>query len=252
MPWDPDIYNKFKEKRYEPFYDMISHIDAKPDMHVLDLGCGTGELTKIIADRFQATRVTGIDTSAEMLAKAPQQENIIFAQRSVEEQLQLPDQWDIIVANASLQWVNDHSDLFPKIITKLSPEGQLAVQMPSQKENLLNQILYELVHEAPYYEVLKGSIRRSPMLSLDDYTALMFSNGAKEAIVYQKVYPIIAQSVETLYEFISGSALVPYMEKLQGPLQSAFTKAFKARIAAHFTSAPMVYAFKRVIIVARF
>lgn len=252
MPWDPDIYNKFKEKRYEPFYDLISHIDAKPDMHILDLGCGTGELTKIIADRFQAARVTGIDTSAEMLAKAPQQENIIFAQRSVEAQLQLPDQWDIIAANASLQWVNDHPDLFPKIIAKLLPEGQIAVQMPSQKENLLNQILYELVHEAPYYAVLQGSIRHSPVLSLDDYTGLIFSNGAKEAIVYQKVYPIIAQSVETLYEFISGSALVPYMEKLQGPLRSAFTKAFKARIAAHFTSAPMVYAFKRVIIVARF
>lgn len=252
MPWNPDVYNQFKKKRYEPFYDLISHIHAKPGMRIIDLGCGTGELTKVIADRFPGSRVLGVDTSAEMLAKAPQQENISFAQRSVEEQLQLANKWDAIVANASLQWVNDHADLFPKIISKLLPGGQLAVQMPSQQENLLNQILYKLVHEQPYYEALNGAIRYSPVLTLDDYTHLLYSNGAKETVVYQKVYPIIAQSIETLYDFISGSALVPYMEKLEEPVKAAFTAAFKERIAGHFTASPMVYSFKRIILVAGF
>src|ERR1044071_779429 len=150
MPWNPDIYNKFKEKRYEPFYDLIGHIDDKPGMKILDLGCGTGELTRIAADKFSESTLLGVDTSAEMLSKASDQKNISFAQRSIEEQLQLADKWDVIIANASLQWVNDHPVLFPRIISKLLPEGQLAVQMPSQKENLLNQLLYELVHESPY------------------------------------------------------------------------------------------------------
>ncbi len=252
MPWNPDIYNKFKEKRYEPFYDLISHIQAKPDMNMLDLGCGTGEQTKIIADKFRAKHVLGIDSSAEMLAKAPMQKNISFAKRTVEEQLQHPDKWDVIIANASLQWVNDHHALFPAIIEKLSSGGQLAVQMPSQKENLLNRLLFELVHESPYYNVLNSNIRHSPLLSLDDYTQLLYANGAKETVLYQKVYPIIAQSTETFYEFISGSALVPFMEILQEPMKSDFIKTFKERIASRFTSSPMVYSFKRIILAASF
>ncbi|SKA16371.1 methyltransferase domain-containing protein [Sediminibacterium ginsengisoli] len=252
MPWNPDVYNKFKEKRYEPFYDMLAHVDVKPGMRILDLGCGTGELTKIIADKFNGAQVLGVDNSAEMLSKAPRQENISFAQRSVQEQLELPGQWNAIIANASLQWVGDHVSLFPKLISKLLPGGQLAVQMPSQKENLLNQILHQQVQEAPYYEVLKETIRYSPVLSLDDYTRLFFDNAAKDILVYQKVYPIIAASTETLYEFISGSALVPYMEKLQEPMQAEFIQEYKNRIAAHFTTSPMIYAFKRIILVAKF
>lgn len=252
MPWNPDVYNQFKEKRYEPFYDLISHIDARPGMSVIDLGCGTGELTKILADKFPGIQVTGIDTSAEMLARAPQQENISFVQRSVEAQLELPEQWDVIVANASLQWVEDHAALFARLITKLKPGGQLAVQMPSQKENLLNQLLLQLVQEAPFYEALDGDIRQSPLLSLDEYTSLLCSHGAGKVLVYQKVYPIIAQSTDTLYEFIAGSALVPYMEKLNGSVQADFVNAFKDRIATAFPAAPMVYAFKRIILVAGF
>ena len=252
MPWNPDTYNQFKEKRYEPFYDLISHIETKPGMKVLDLGCGTGEMAKIVAGRFPGSHVFGVDTSAEMLSKAPKQENVSFAQRSVEEQLQQPGKWDVIIANASLQWVNDHHKLFPQIISKLFPGGQLAVQMPSQKENLLNQLLHKLVHEEPFYDVLKDVIRYSPVLTLDEYIQLLFAGGAKEVVVYQKVYPILAESTETFYQFISGSALVPYMEKLEEPMQLELARIFKERIAEQFTASPMVYSFKRLILVARF
>ncbi|PWV46492.1 methyltransferase domain-containing protein [Chitinophaga sp. S165] len=252
MPWNPDVYNKFKEIRYAPFYDLIRDIHAKQGMSMIDLGCGTGELTKVLADKFPVSRVLGIDTSAEMLAKVPNQENISFEQRSVEEQLALPDKWDAIVANASLQWVEDHATLFPRIIEKLLPGGQLAIQMPSQKENILNQLLYKLVHEKPFHELLEASIRHSPVLSLDEYTRLLISNGAEDVVVYQKVYPIIAGSVETLYEFIAGSALEPYMERLQEPLRSDFARVFKDRIAQSFPASPMIYSFKRIILIARF
>lgn len=252
MPWNPDVYNKFKENRYAPFYELISHIQAKPAMNIIDMGCGTGELTQVLADRFSQSRVLGIDSSAEMLAKAPRQDNISFLQQSVEEQLMLPEKWDAIVANASLQWVEDHALLFPRIIEKLQPGGQLAVQMPSQNENILNQILYTLVHESPFYNVLEGAIRHSPVLSLDEYTRILISNDAEDVIVYQKVYPIIAQSIDTLYDFISGSALVPYMEKMEEPLQSEFVSVFKERIAQCFPTAPMIYAFKRIILFASF
>ena len=88
MPWNPETYNKFKEERYQPFYDLISHIHHKPGMKIIDLGCGTGELTKILADKFTESTVLGIDTSAEMLSKAPQQKNLTFLQSSIEKEVE--------------------------------------------------------------------------------------------------------------------------------------------------------------------
>lgn len=252
MPWNPAIYNQFKEKRNEPFYDMLGYLRAKPGMKILDLGCGTGELTQVLANRLEAGRAVGIDSSAEMLEKAPVQENIEFVQRSIGEQLAFPDRWDLIFANASLQWVNDHETVFSGIVERLLPGGQIAVQMPSQKENLLNQLLLELVHEAPWYDELKDSIRYSPLLSLDEYTRLLVQLNAKELLVYQKVYPIVADSIETFFEFISGSALIPYMEQLKEPLKTRFITAYKEKISRVFPAVPMVYAFKRIVLVASF
>lgn len=252
MPWNPDVYNTFKEERHQPFYDLIAHLHARPAMRIIDLGCGTGELTNIIAEKFAPARLVGIDSSAEMLQQAPQTAHISFSQIAIEEQLQLDEKWDVIVANASLQWVDNHPALFAQIISRLQPHGQLAVQMPSQKENLLNQLLYTLVHEPPYYEALKDVIHHSPVLSLDQYTSLLFANGAKEVLVYQKVYPIIAQSTDRFYNFISGSALTPYITRLEGTMKTDFENTYRKRISDHFTSAPMVYAFKRIFLVAGF
>jgi trans-aconitate 2-methyltransferase len=252
MPWNPDTYNKFKNERYRPFYDLISHVTDMSGMDIIDLGCGTGELTAVLAERFSVNKVLGIDTSAEMLAKAPQANNLSFQLKSIEEQAEQPETWDLIVANASLQWADDHWDLFPKIISKLNKNGQLAIQLPSQTENLLNKILLELVQEPPLREALNGWARLSPVLSLDEYTDMFFKNGADNMILYQKVYPIIAQSSEELFEFISGSALVPYMERLNEPIKTQFVAAFKERISRQFPTSPSVYAFKRMILYANF
>ncbi|HEY2347545.1 MAG TPA: methyltransferase domain-containing protein, partial [Puia sp.] len=214
--------------------------------------CGTGELTKILADKFAESKVLGIDTSAEMLAKAPLQDNLSFSRISIQKQIELNVKWDLILANASLQWINDHQELFPAMIARLSGDGQLAVQMPSQKENLLNQILFELVHEPPYFEKLSGVIRQSPILSLDEYTFLLIRSGAKQVVIYQKVYPLITQSIDSLYEFIAGSALIPYMEKLDENMKSEFEKEFRYRISKSFPSSPFIYAFKRLILVGQF
>ncbi|HVY75190.1 MAG TPA: methyltransferase domain-containing protein [Puia sp.] len=252
MPWNPDQYNRFKEDRYKPFYDLISHIADKPDMDIVDLGCGTGELTQVLADRFSASSVLGIDNSPEMLSKAKNDGRVSFQLKSIEDQLQEPETWDLILANASLQWTDDHPTLFNRLIGKLNNDGQLAVQMPSQTENLLNRILLGLVQETPYREALHGWVRHSPVLTLDEYTNILFSNGGRDLAIYQKVYPIVAQSPDELYAFIAGSALIPYMEHLDPSMQKELESEFRRRIAKEFPNHPAVYAFKRLVLYARF
>jgi trans-aconitate 2-methyltransferase len=252
MAWNPEKYDEFKSVRFKPFFDLIALLEDRPNMKTLDLGCGTGELTNMLSEKLKNPIVKGIDSSQEMLAKAAPFKHITFEHKTIEEQLNTTEQWDLIFSNAAIQWVDHHETLFPKIITKLNKGGQLLVQMPVQDENLLNQILLELVQEEPFYTALNGWKRLSPVLSIDEYAQILFENGGKDINIFMKVYPIIANTTDELYEFISGSALVPYFERLDDATKNKLTRAFKARIALKFKRTPALYAFKRIIFHARF
>lgn len=252
MAWDPEKYDEFKSERFKPFFDLIDLIEDKPDMKVVDLGCGTGELTHMLAERLINPDVKGIDSSKEMLEKAKQYSNITFEQKPIEKQIKTGEKWDLVFSNAALQWVDDHYKLLPKIISTLNNDGQLIIQMPAQNENILNQILLELVGEEPFSTALKHWKRISPVLSMDDYAQILFENNGSKITIYQKVYPIIATTQNELYEFISGSALVPYFERLDAATKNRFISEFKKRIKLKFKKLPALYAFKRLIIYAQF
>lgn len=250
MPWNPEIYNKFKNIRYQPFYDLIDFIKPMESMKAIDLGCGTGEQTAILANKFPEADFLGVDSSAEMLkqSKSLESNNLRFRQGTTEEIINSHERWDLIFSNAALQWSNDHEILFPKLIELVNTKGQFAVQMPVQPENKLNNILSELIDEDPFRSYLNGFKRDSPVLSMDAYAQMLFDGGLEDLHITQKVYPIIANDHETLFNFISGSALIPYIEKLEGDQAALFIKTFKERIAIHFPKLPALYSFKRFLL----
>lgn len=250
MPWDPEIYNKFKDLRNKPFYDLMDFIKLPESSNAIDLGCGTGEQTSILAKKFSKTDFLGIDSSSEMLEKSKSFEanNLRFDQMSVENLAESDKKWDLVFSNAALQWSDHHEVLFPKLIDVINAGGQFAVQMPVQKDNLLNKILYQLAEEDPFKTYFKGWKRDSPILSMDQYAQIMFDGGLEEIQIMQKVYPIIANDHDALYNFISGSALIPYMELLQEDQKELFISTFKTRITEHFPKLPAIYAFKRILL----
>lgn len=252
MTWDPNKYNEFKDERFKPFEDLTSHIIDKPYLDVIDLGCGTGELTKKLSQKLTNPVVFGIDDSAEMLAKAQNQENLRFKELSITDQLDKETKWDLIFSNAALQWIDNHEELFPKIISRINPNGQLAVQMPQQNENVLNKILLDLVQEEPFASYLKQWTRPSPVLNLDQYAKILFENGGKNLVVYEKVYPLISGKKDDFFDFIAGSALTVYQERLSEDEFQELTIEFKKRIDQYFPKVPSIYAFKRLILYAAF
>ncbi len=254
MAWNPNVYDRFKSERYAPFYDLLALVDTRLNIDVVDLGCGTGELTSFLAEKLPQSMILGVDTSVEMLekSKAFAADQLFFEQRSIEEQLDRGTSWDLIFSNAAIQWVNDHEGLLPKMISCLKPQGQLLIQMPAQNDNVLNQLLLELVQEKPFSEALNHWKRESPVLGIDDYARILFEQNAKDMTVYEKIYPIIVSESSELYDFISGSALIPYFERLNEQLQKEFTNEFKRRIAQKFPKSPAFYAFKRILIAAKF
>lgn len=252
MPWNPEVYNQFKSIRFQPFFDLMNLIEHKPGMRAADLGCGTGEQTAILADRFEDASFLGIDSSDAMLAERPAATGrLAFKQTTTEEWLQEPGTWDLVFSNAALQWSPDHLNLFPKLIGKINPGGQLAVQLPCQPDNKLNQLLVALAEVEPYRSQLKQWNLHSPVLTLDDYATILFENGMEGLQLVQKVYPIIADDSDTLFRFISGSALIPYLERLDLAQGELFRAAFREKIAAAFTKFPAIYSFKRLLIYGR-
>ena len=216
MPWNPKIYNQFKSIRYQPFFDLMEFISPENLKTAVDIGCGTGEQTHILSQKFDKANFIGIDSSPEMLAKSKAFEsgNLHFKLASVDEFIKTDQKFDLIFSNAALQWSDHHEELFPKLISHLNYNGQFAVQMPMQADNILSIILLELAQEKPYSDFLKGWNRKPAMLSIDQYAQIMFKAGLKDMQIIQKVYPIIADDAVKLFDFISGSALIPYKERL--------------------------------------
>jgi len=253
MPWNPEIYNKFKNIRYQPFYDLIDFIKPMEAMKAIDLGCGTGEQTSILADKFSNADFLGVDSSEEMLeqSKSLESDNLHFRKATTEQTIESGEKWDLIFSNAALQWSDDHEILFPKLIDLVNSKGQFAVQMPVQPENKLNIILSELIDEEPFKSYLNGFKRDSPVLSIDAYAQILFDGGLEDLQIMQKVYPIIANEHETLYNFILGSALIPYLERFTEDQKTLFIKRYKEKIAEHFPKLPAIYSFKRILLYGR-
>ncbi|WP_293955478.1 MULTISPECIES: methyltransferase domain-containing protein [unclassified Sphingobacterium] len=253
MSWNPDNYNQFKEIRFKPFYDLAELIVGDTILNAVDLGCGTGEQTAILSEKLAEADFLGIDSSAEMLSGSHQleTERLKFRQSSVEKFLNEPRTWDLIFSNAALQWLENHQALFPQLISKLNAGGQLAVQMPYQPENILNKMLFELGNEEPFCTYLNDWNRSSSVLDIDAYAKLLFENGVDQLDLSLRVYPLIATDADTLYSFIAGSALIPYLERLAEDKKVLFIDEFKTRINKHFSKFPAIYSFKRILLYGR-
>jgi trans-aconitate 2-methyltransferase len=250
MPWNPNKYNQFKNIRYQPFFDLSEMISTQGLGNAVDIGCGTGEQTFILSEKFEKASFLGIDSSKEMLSESEKftHEKLKFQPLSIEAFAENDSIWDLIFSNAALQWADHHQELFPALISKLNKGGQFAIQMPVQKDNLLNQLLIDLVQESPFVDILGGWKRLSPVLSMDDYAQIMFDGGLTDLQIIQKVYPIIAESPDQLFDFIAGSALIPYLERISENEEQLLVKEYKKRIEKAFKKFPAIYAFKRLLL----
>jgi trans-aconitate 2-methyltransferase len=249
MPWDPNQYHKFQAERSAPFFDLLSLVEVRPKLKVVDLGCGTGELTRTLADALPNSDVTGLDSSEQMLEKATSfsNPNLIFVRG---DQSQLTGEWDLIFSNAALQWSENHAELIPYLYRRLKPGGQLAVQVPSNHNHISHQIYRETASEEPFKSILKGFQRYAPVLSIDEYARLFFDYGAENIVVFEKVYAHVLEDSDAVVEWISGTALLPYFERL-GEHKEEFIKVIREKMRAVLPDSPVFYPFRRTFFSAR-
>ena len=249
MPWDPDKYHQFQTQRNAPFGDLLELVDIKPNMQVVDLGCGTGELTRRLADALPESEVLGLDTSHQMLEKT--KEHIRPGlQFELGDLAELNGKWDLIFSNAALQWSEYHEELIPQLFHCLKPGGQITVQVPSNHGGPTHLTILHVAGMEPYRTTLNGWTRQSPVLPAETVADLLFREGAQDIIVFDKIYPHVLENVDAIIDWISGTALVPYFERL-AYTKDDFTNAIKRELLAAFPEEPIFFPFRRTFFSAR-
>jgi trans-aconitate 2-methyltransferase len=257
--WDPRQYDRFRDQRRQPFFDLLDLLRPIAGGRAVDLGCGTGELTAALHRRLGARETIGIDRSAAMLADCQQWagDGTRFERRDIAD-FPAPDggdgTFDVIAANASFQWVDDHVALLARLRGALAPGGQLAFQVPANFDHPSHTLATSLAAEAPYAAALAGNAtsRGREVLAPEAYAAVLHQLGFDEQVVRLQVYGHLLDSTEDVVEWVKGTTLTPYREHLDEPVYEEFVATYRTRlIAALGAQHPYFYPFKRILCWAR-
>lgn len=252
VQWDVTQYLRFGGERLRPALDLMLHLPVQNPARILDLGCGAGNLSAILQQRWPQAEVLGVDGSEEMLAKA---RTSVPQGRFIAADLNhwVPEhKLDLIYTNATLQWLPDHAQLFPRLLSFLNPGGCLAVQMPAMHDAPLRRAQVELAQSSPYADVLGAVSERRNVLEMGAYYDLLRPHVATLDI-WQTTYLHILNGADPVLEWASGSSLRPYLEKLAGGQLQAFRADYARRMQLAYppsADGSTLLPFQRMFIVA--
>jgi trans-aconitate 2-methyltransferase len=242
--WSPTQYERFRTERQQPFEDLLALVERRNGMRIVDLGCGTGEMTRRLHDHLRAEETVGIDNSETMLLKSSAfgSEMLRFERGDIEAFV-TDRPYDLVFSNAALQWVADHESLFGRLASFLAPHGQLAVQMPSNDDHPSHTVAAEV---AARFGI---EPRRASTLPVEKYAGLLHHLGFQRQHVRLQVYGHTLHSSRDVVEWVKGTLLTDYERRLSGDDFARFLDEYeKSLLAAIGEEHPYFYTYKRILI----
>ena len=253
MPWDPQLYSAFAAPRLRPALDLMARVGAEAPDLVADLGCGTGNVTRLLAERWPQATVTGVDSSPEML-EAARAESPAIAWREAEIAGWDPGRpVDVLFSNAALHWLGDHGALFRRLMEVLADGGWLAVQMPHNHDAASHVAMAEAAAAGPWRDTLAPLLRHRPVAEPAFYYDVLASM-ADYLDIWETEYLHVLQGDNPVVTWTTGTALRPLLDALDEPWRTAFQTDYAARIRAAYpprADGHTLLPFKRLFIVAR-
>jgi trans-aconitate 2-methyltransferase len=250
--WDPDRYLTYADERGRPFVELLARVGAERPSTVVDLGCGPGSLTALLRDRWPDADIRGLDSSPEMIAKADAVDGgITFEVADLRTWANAADPVDVLVSNATLQWVPGHLDLLPRLVARVTPGGWLAFQVPGNFEEPSHTIRRELAAAAPYAEHVAGVAVPS---SHDPavYLAALARLGC-DVDAWETTYLHVLTGPDPVFAWVSGTGARPTLQALPDDLRPRFEEEFRRRLRAAYPERDrrVVLPFRRIFVVAR-
>ncbi|MBD9667485.1 trans-aconitate 2-methyltransferase [Variovorax beijingensis] len=255
LDWNPALYRRYEDERTRPAQELLARVPLPEAARVVDLGCGPGNSTELLANRFPQAQVVGTDNSEAMLVSA--------RERLPQARFELSDiaTWapqdeapDLIYANAALQWVPDHEQLIPRLFAALAPGGVLAIQMPDNREEPTHRLMRAVAAEAPWAEPIGNADRlRTLLLPLGGYYDLLAPAAAK-VDVWHTIYQHPMADAAAIVEWVRGTGLKPFVDRLPADLQASYLAEYERRVDQAYparTDGKRLLAFPRMFIVAQ-
>ncbi|MBW8717018.1 MAG: trans-aconitate 2-methyltransferase [Variovorax paradoxus] len=255
LDWNPALYRRYEDERTRPAQELLARVPLPEAARVVDLGCGPGNSTELLANRFPTAKVVGTDNSEAMLASArerlPQARFELSDIATWAPQDQAPN---LIYANAALQWVPDHERLIPRLFAALAPGGVLAIQMPDNREEPTHRLMRAVAAEAPWAEPIGNADRlRTLLLPLGGYYDLL-APAAARVDVWHTIYQHPMADAAAIVEWVRGTGLKPFVDRLPADLQASYLAEYERRVDRAYpvrTDGKRLLAFPRMFIVAQ-
>ena len=247
--WNPEQYERFRNERSQPYYDLMALVRRQPDMRVVDLGCGTGELTRVLHEQLQAQDTLGLDSSETMLARsaASAGNGLHFAQADIMS-FAPQQEYDLIFSNAVFHWLPEQEALLTHLTAGLCPGGQLAFQVPANDDHPTHRTAAAIAREAPFAEAMGGYQRQWTNLTPVGYALLLDRLGYRQQVVRLQVYVHHLAARDDVVEWVKGSLLTDYEKRLSPALYAQFLERYRQRLLAQLADdRPYVYPFKRIL-----
>jgi trans-aconitate 2-methyltransferase len=249
--WEPSQYDRFRDQRSQPFHDLLALVPPIPGGRAFDLGCGAGELTKVLHETISAADTLGLDRSAAMLSETVSLEGggLHFARGDI-------GTWegagyDVVFANASLQWIPDHERLLARLTAALAGRGQLAFQVPANGDHASHRVVREVAAEEPFAQALKARLpvnHHDNVLAPERYAVLLNQLGFAEQSVRLQVYGHVLASTAEVVEWVKGTALTSFRAVLEPAQYEAFVNRYRDVLTERLgLRNPFFYPFKRIL-----
>lgn len=251
--WSPDKYLKFANHRTRPAMDLLAAVPNQDASRAVDIGCGPGNSTELLVARFPGALITGVDSSAEMVAAAKKRlPDVDFSEARIEDwsPIQPPD---VIFANAVLQWLPAHAQLLPRLVNALAAGGTLAVQMPDNLNEPSHVAMREAARDERWSNNLSGADDEKTLIESPHAYYAMLKPLCRQVDIWRTTYYHPLNGIDGIVEWFSSTGLMPYLSRLEPDQKQEYLAAYRALLAAHYPileDGTTLLAFPRLFIVA--
>lgn len=254
VSWTARQYVIFEDERTRPVRDLLSALPPIEARSAIDLGCGPGNSTEVLAARFPGAAVRGIDSSPDMIVAAGRRlPQVPFSIGGIEEWRD-PGPFDVILANAVLHWVPNHTTVFPELVARLASGGGLAIQMPDNLDVPAHHLMREIAADGPWAHTLAAaSTARTPIGSANGYYELLRPLCSKVDVWRTTYYHPLPGGAAAIVEWFKGSGLRPFLEPLDAPSRAAYLELYTAAVARAYpplSDGSVLLPFPRLFMVA--